>query len=150
MVITKRMLESSHENTRSAAEAARWLGVSYNTYKKWAKYYGLFEKHINQSGKGISRNRIKTKYNLEDILKGKYPNYPGKLLKKRLIDNGYLKEECSICGWNEERLTDNNICLALDYKDGDSENKKYSNLRLACPNCYYTNVGEFLNSKKFC
>ena len=55
MVITKRMLESSHENTRSAAEASRWLGVSYNTYKKWAKYYGLFEEHKNQSGIGIKK-----------------------------------------------------------------------------------------------
>ncbi len=149
-VLTQRMIESSQENTKSAAEAARWLGVSYNTYKKWAIYYNLFENHINQSGKGISRSRINTKYNLDDILKGNHPEYSTKLLKKRLIDNGYFKEECSICGWNEERITDNKICLSLDYIDGDEKNKKYDNLRLVCPNCHFTNVGDFLNSKKFC
>ena len=150
LVITKRLLESSHENTKSAAEAARWLGVSFNTYKKWAKYYGVFDKHINQSGKGIKRSRVDTKYNLDDVLNGKYPDYPTRIYKKRLIDNSYIKEECSVCGWNEERLTDNKICLSLDYIDGDEKNKEYSNLRLLCPNCYFTNVGEFLNSKKFC
>ena len=43
--ITKNMIESAIEATRSNAEAARWLGVSYNTYKKWAKYYDIFDQH---------------------------------------------------------------------------------------------------------
>ena len=41
--MTKNMIESAIEATRSNAEAARWLGVSYNTYKKLSKYYGIFE-----------------------------------------------------------------------------------------------------------
>ena len=52
-VITKNMLLRAQENTVSAAEASRWLEVSYNTYKKWAKYYGVFEQHKNQEGVGI-------------------------------------------------------------------------------------------------
>ena len=53
--MTKNIIESAIESTRSNAEAARWLGVSYNTYKKWSKYYGLFEKNLNQSGKGVMK-----------------------------------------------------------------------------------------------
>ena len=53
LVITKRMVEDAIDNTISNAEAARWIGVSYNTYKKWANYYGLFESHKNQNGIGI-------------------------------------------------------------------------------------------------
>jgi len=67
-----------------------------------------------------------------------------------LIDEGYFEEECSICKWNEARITDNKICLTLDFIDGDSENKQIDNIRLLCPNCYFTNVGNFVNSKLYC
>ncbi len=150
MVLTKRMIEDAVQNTKSNAEAARWLDVSYNTYKKWAKYYNLFDNHLNQTGKGINKVRKVTKYELKDILENKYTNYSPSLLKKRLIDEGYLQEECSICHWNEERITDNSICLSLDFLDGDSNNYSFTNLRLLCPNCYFTNVGNFKNSKSFC
>ena len=43
-VLTKNMIEESQKNTKSAAEAARWLTVCYNTYRKWAKFYDIFEK----------------------------------------------------------------------------------------------------------
>ena len=73
-----------------------------------------------------------------------------KILKRRLVGDGVLKEECSICGWNESRITDDKICLHLDYIDGNIKNKNYDNLRLTCSNCYYTNVGNFKSSKIFC
>tara|TARA_B100000214_G_C23689622_1_gene500224 strand:+ start:43 stop:531 length:489 start_codon:yes stop_codon:yes gene_type:complete len=148
--ITKRMVESAIESTRSNAEAARWLGISYNTYKKWSKYYGLFEKNLNQSGKGVPKKPSNYKVDLKEIFEGHHPDYPCGVLKKRLINEGLLQEECSICGWNEERITDNKICLNIDYIDGDKKNKDYNNLRLVCSNCYFTNVGEFKNSKIFC
>ena len=46
-VLTKNMIEESQKHTKSNMAAARWLGVTYNTYKKWAKYYNLFEQHLN-------------------------------------------------------------------------------------------------------
>ena len=36
LVLTKNMIMESQSNTKSAMAAARWLGVSYNTYKKWS------------------------------------------------------------------------------------------------------------------
>ena len=52
-------------------EAARWLGVSYNTYKKWAQYYGVFENHKNQKGEGIKKGWGSYKVSMMDILEGK-------------------------------------------------------------------------------
>ena len=61
-----------------------------------------------------------------------------------------MQEECSICGWNEERITDSNVCLNLDFVDGDSNNKSLENMRLLCPNCYLSFNGNFPKSKMFC
>ena len=43
------MIEDAQSQTKSNMAAARWLGVSYLTYRKYAKMYGLFEKHLNPS-----------------------------------------------------------------------------------------------------
>ena len=150
-VITKNMILTAQDNTKSNMEAARWLEVSYNTYKKWAKYYGVFEQHLNQSGRGVKKGWAAPKIKMEDIFDGKAkPNYSLSTLKKRLVDEGYFQEECSVCGWNESRITDEKICLTLDFVDSDSMNKSYDNMRLLCSNCYFTNVGNFKNSKMFC
>ena len=149
-VLTKNMILDSQSNSKSAAEAARWLGVSYNTYKKWASYYNIFDKHKNQSGVGISKKSTNFKVELDDIFNGKHPDYSSRIFKKRLINEGLIEEQCNLCNWNESRLTDNKICLHLDYINGDSKDKSYDNLRLLCSNCYFTNVGNFKNSKSFC
>ena len=51
--LLKAEIELAMQNTKSNKEAARFLGVSYNTYKKYAKMYkdddtqkSLFEKHL--------------------------------------------------------------------------------------------------------
>ena len=148
--MTKNMIESAIEATRSNAEAARWLGVSYNTYKKWSKYYGIFEKNLNQSGKGVPKKPSNFKIELNDIFDGQHSDYPDSIFKKRLISEGLLEKECDLCKWNESRITDDKTCLSLDYIDGNKTNKGYDNLRLLCPNCYFTNVGNFKSSKIFC
>ena len=151
-VITKRTIETAIKNTRSQSEAARWIGVSYNTYKKYAKEYELWEKHKNQAGVGIRKGWNSFKIPIDDIFSGKYQStyYTKSRFKKRLIEEGYFREECSLCGWNEARITDELVCLNLDYADGDPNNKNLENLRLLCSNCYFTNNGFFHSSKNFC
>ena len=151
-VITKRMIESAIENTKSNSEASRWLGISYNTYKKYSKIYDLYDKHKNQAGKGIKKGFGSYKISLDDIFSGKYKStyYTKSRFKKRLISEGYFYEECTICGWNESKVTDGKICLNLDYADGNHNNKSFENLRLLCPNCYLSNNGFFHKSKNFC
>ena len=149
-VLTKGMIEESQKHSKSNMEAARWLKVSYNTYKKWAKYYNLFDQHLNQSGFGVKKGWATYKINLEDIFNGtRKCNYTLPMLKKRMVLDGYAKEECYSCHWNEGRITDGKIPLTIDFIDGDSENKSLENMRLLCPNCYFVHNGFFHNSKKF-
>ena len=92
-------------NTKSAAAAARFLNVSYESFRKYAKQYidsesgkSLFDLHKNASGKGIKKAptlRMNGKYGLNDILEGKHPNYNHKKLKDRLLRSGLFEEKCS-------------------------------------------------------
>ena len=151
LVITKHIIENAIENTSSQAAAARWVGVTYITYKKWAKYYGLFDQYKNQSGKGIKKGWGSYKIPLEDICTGKRENpYPLSILKKRLIEEGYMQEECAICSWAEHNIVTDIICLTIDFMDGDGHNVLFDNIRLLCPSCYYSNNGWFPKSKLFC
>ena len=121
-VLTKRRILEAQKSTKSAMAAARWLSVSYNTYKKWAKYYNIFDQHKNQSGVGIKKGWATYKVPLDDIMSGKRKppqRYSGKVLKKRLVEDGYFHNECSNCGYNEVNLATGKVCLNIDFKDGD-------------------------------
>ena len=129
-------IKDAQKKARSAMEAARLLGVSYNTYKKYARKYGIFEDLKNPDGTGIRKgyNIKRGKYSLDDIIAGKYPDYPVWKLKSRLLLNGYMLEKCNCCGFEEKRVTDGKVPLVLDFKDGNRKNHKYDNLRMLCFN----------------
>ena len=152
-VITKGMIEEAQKNTRSAMEAARWLGTSYNTYKKYAKTYGIFEQHLNKEGFGIKKGFGKYRIPVDDVILGKRQppkRWSHKVIKKRLIEDGYFNEECSNCAYSEENIQTGKVCLGIDFKDGNHKNFKIDNLRLLCPNCYLSYNGRFPGSKTFC
>ena len=151
LVLTKNMIVNAQENTQSARQASKWLGVTYNTYKKWAKYYNVFEQHKNQSGKGIRKGWASYKIKLEDIITGKRESkYSVGILKKRLIDEGYFQEECSHCGHNEINIGTGEVCLNIDFIDDNNKNLSLDNIRFLCPNCYLSFNGSFPKSKVFC
>ena len=150
IILTKNNILEAQKHTKSNSEAARWLGISYNTYKKWAKTYSVFDQHLNKAGFGIKKGWASPKIPMEDIFDGREVNYTQLQFKRRLIDEGYLNEECSICNWSEERITDGIICLMMDFEDGDSGNWSQDNIRLLCPNCYLSNNGWFYGSNRFC
>ena len=151
-ILTKKMIEDSQSQSKSATGAARWLEVSYNTYKKWAKYYGVFEQHKNPEGFGIKKGWATHKIPLERLFSGgPIPrNWSRAVIKKRLINEGYLEEECAQCGYNETNLNTDLICLAIDFIDGDTKNWSQDNIRLLCPNCHYSFNAFFNKSKVFC
>ena len=152
-VITKNMILRAQENTNSNMSASRWLEVSYNTYKKWAKYYGVFEQHLNQKGVGIKKGWATYKVPVDDIITGKRQpprRLSHKVFKKRLIEDGYFNDECSNCSYSEENIHTNKVCLSIDFQDGNHDNFKIDNLRLLCPNCYLSFNGRFPSSKTFC
>lgn len=141
--ILKAHIEEAQRNTNSNASAAKWLGVSYHTYKKYATFYGLFDSHLNQSGVGVDKGFSKNPRNtpLRDILAGKHPNYSMAKLKNRLIARKKLVEQCSCCGFNERRITDGRVPLILTFKDSDTTNFNLANLELLCYNCSFLTSG---------
>jgi 5-methylcytosine-specific restriction endonuclease McrA len=135
---------------RSASEAAKLLGVSYNTYKKYAKEYGIFEDLKNPTGIGIRKGSQSSQgyHSLDDIIAGKYPNYPVWKLKRRLLLSGYMEEKCCNCGFEERRITDHRVPLVLDFIDENKKNHKYDNLRMLCFNCSFLIRGNLTGPKK--
>ena len=138
------------KKARSAAEAARLLGVSYNTYKKYAREYKVFEDLKNPSGIGIRKGTQTSGgfHSLDDVLNGKYPNYPVWKLKKRLLLNSYMEEKCNNCGFCERRVTDHRVPLILDFLDGNRKNFTYDNLRMLCFNCSFLINGNLTGPRK--
>ena len=134
-------------------EAARWLGISYNTYKKYAKTYGIFEQHLNKEGFGIKKGFGKYRIPVDDVITGKRippKRWSHKVLKKRLIEDGYMQEECAVCGYNEVNLKTENVCLAIDFIDGNHQIFLIDNIRFLCSNFYLSFNGMFPSSKVFC
>jgi hypothetical protein len=139
-------IEEAQKTARSAKECARMLGVSYPTYKKYAKLYGIFENVKNPSGTGIQKHGsgrfINGKSLLERVLEGENPSFPNWKLKKMLVSSGYMPQCCANCGYEEERVTDGKIPLLLDYIDGNRRNHKWENLRMLCYNCWFQINGD--------
>jgi hypothetical protein len=137
-------IKDAQSKSRSAFEAARLLEVSYNTYKKYAKLYGIFEDLKNPYGIGIEKAKaIKNKkYNIDDIINGKHVHYPLHKFKNKLFLSGYVPKVCSSCGFSEERITDGKMPLLIDFLDGNLNNRKLDNIRPLCYNCFFLLVGD--------
>ena len=155
-ILTKEDILRAQKMTRSNMAAARYLHVSYNHYKKYAKMYkdqetgkSLFELHLNQAGKGIPKFAGEESP-LEDIIEGRVPSkyVDRKRLKERIISEGLLEEKCHHCGFREQRLVDARAPLILHFKDGDKINFQLSNLGLLCYNCYFLYVGDIFSGKE--
>ena len=143
-------IKGIQKKARSAAEAAKLLGVSYNTYKKYAKQYGIFEDLKNPFGLGIRKgtNTHSGFHPLDDVLAGKYPNYPIWKLKRRLLLNSYMEEKCNNCGFCERRVTDHRVPLVLDFLDANKKNHAYDNLSMLCFNCSFLINGNLTGPRK--
>lgn len=156
--LMKSDIERAMGMTKSNRAASRYLHCSYIHYKRYAKLYTdengvpLFDKHKNQSGKGISKflpNRGKEPA-LKDIIEGRVPidSYTPEKLKNRLIQESYLQECCAKCGFQERRVLDYKVPLILNFKDGNKKNWTLDNLELMCYNHYFLYVGNIFTDKQ--
>ena len=87
-------------------------------------------------------------YPIDQILEGKFPNYPTWKLRNRIFALNILPERCNSCGYDERRITDDTVPLLLDHIDGDECNHCIENLQMLCLNCYYQQVGNPFNRDK--
>ena len=122
----------------NATDCAKYLNVGYNCYKRWAKTYGLFK--VNPWGRGDKKRYWepnKGKYPLNQILEGKFPEYPIYRLKDLIIRSGTKKSRCENCKFEEHRITDNKMPLLISFKDGNEKNHKLENIEILCYNCMF-------------
>jgi hypothetical protein len=140
----------AQDQSNSAAEAARKLGVSYNTYKKYAKLYDIMERCKCKDMNGMTKvhNPYKGKYPLEELLMGMHPHYPPHKLKNKILGAKIKEEVCEVCGYREKRITDGKIPLVLAFRDGDRSNHVIENLEIICYNCYHNTHGNLFGVTK--
>ena len=149
--LSKEMIVAAQAKTKSNMAAARYLHVSYTHYKRYAQMYKVFEDHKNQSGKGIPKFLKGTSKEpaLLDIIEGRVSaaSFSPAKIKYRLIEEGYLLEECSMCGFKERRVLDYKMPLLLHFKDNNKSNYNSDNIELLCYNHYFLTVGEIFTDK---
>jgi len=159
--LTKEEILAAMAKTKSVRSAARYLNCSYQHLKKWMKLYdgdngkSLFEEHKNQSGKGIPKFLSHSPFGKKepailDIINGVVDpsNFNPQKIKYRLIEGGYLKEECYSCGFHERRVLDYKMPLILHFKNGNKQHYRLDNLEMLCYNCYYLSVGDLFTDKQ--
>ena len=153
---TKSQIETAMRYTKSVRAAAKYLGCSYQHLKPFMKALKvdendpnsptLFDIHKNQTGKGIPKylpNRRKEP-NVKRLFEEGigYESFTPTKIKTRGIAEGYLRDECYICGCNERRVTDYKTPTLLNFKDGNKSNYLIDNLQILCYNCYFLYVAD--------
>ena len=141
MTMSKYNIELAIKSTQSMGQAGQYMGVSRNTFKKYAKLHGLWKpikdfKGIRRTGNVGSQ----WKHDLKAILEGKNPNpFREDTLLTKGIREGYIPCTCSNCSQDfsfmdsQEKLPP----LILDFLDRNPMNTKLDNLRVLCFNCIY-------------
>ena len=158
--LTKEMILAAMNKTKSNRAAARYLNVSYQHYKKWAKLYesnkeeykSLFAQHLNQAGVGIPKflNGGGKEPPLLDIIEGRVDasSFSPEKIKYRLVTDGHLEEKCNSCGFQERRVLDYKMPLLLHFKDNNKKNYRKENIQFLCYNCYYSSIGDLFTNKQ--
>ena len=139
MTLSKHNIELAIKSTQSMGQAYRYMGVSRNTFKKYAKLHNLWKPTKNL--KGIRRTGnvgSQLRHDIKEILEGKNPNpYRESTLLTKAIHEGYIACQCSNCGADFTHINHREPPLILDFLDRNPMNTKVDNLRALCFNCVY-------------
>lgn len=129
---TKEILEPFVKKAHSLREMMKLMGYSqssgsmFTVLSKKIKEYEIDTLHFFRSNSYL---RVPTKKLLI-----KDCTYSRTHLKKRLLEEGFLSNDCSICGLSSEWYG-KHINMILDHVNGDSADNRLKNLRMVCPNC---------------
>lgn len=137
--VTQSLLVGVVERSTSAAQVFRVLdmdvnGGNYITFKSRLAEWNIDASHFLGSGHLRGSTSRKERPPLESVLTVN-SSYSRSKLKKRLVSEGVMEEQCAWCGigpsWNGKPLT-----LELDHINGVNDDNRLENLRLLCPNCH--------------
>ena len=137
--ITREQLLAAMKMTKSNMACARYIGISYMHYSRYAKSYidektgkTLFELQKNQSGKGIRK-----------FLGGKDPDL------KALMDGELYVKSYNLNRYKDRLIQeDYKAPLLVHFKDKNKQNWKVENIELLCYNCYFLYIGDVFNEKQ--
>lgn len=157
--LSEGVIRNAMKHTQSNFQAARYLNLTIETYRKYAKMYvdqdtgrTLYDLHKNNSGKGIKKLVWRQDMSIEKINQimesDSYRAINLQKLKNRLIYEGILKMHCYNCNHCEKRVVDYKQPLILNFIDGNKHNWKIENLRMLCYNCYFLYVGNLFSEKQ--
>jgi hypothetical protein len=151
--ITEREIRYAMANSVSNSDAARFLRITLDTYRKYARMFideatglDLYALH-KKLNPGKRREKIRSKWFkkgkelMDAVLRGEVKAPTTWQFKHFLLREGIVKEECQDCGFHEHRITDGSIPLQMIFLDGNRENGKRENWKLICYNCYYLQIG---------
>jgi len=149
-IMTPSKIKMAIKSTQSMGQAALYMGVSKNTFKKYAKQYDLWNPMTERVKSGELKNmkgirRIGNvgqmlKHDVKAILEGRNPNpFRENTLLEKAIREGYMKCQCNNCKSDfSHMIGEKEPPLILDFLDRDTQNTNVSNLRALCFNCIYS------------
>ena len=130
-------IKEALQHVDCASAVARYLGVSYKTYRKYALKYGLFKANPNGKGAAGKQHGVNVgKYPLDKILVGEIIHPKPWKLKQLLFRGGIKQKVCERCGWREAR-SDGVMPFVINFIDGDEKNQKLENMKMYCHNCTF-------------
>jgi hypothetical protein len=147
--LTEGIIREAMENSQSNKAAARYLNISYKSYKKYANKFidestgkTLFQLHLNEQGFRIKKSNEfpkKGKTVLETMLRRDQKVTDERLIRLRrmLTRTNKLKLMCSACGYDQKRTLDDRVPLVLHFVDEDKTNWEIENLEYYCYNCAF-------------
>ncbi|MGO9821002.1 MAG: HNH endonuclease [Solirubrobacteraceae bacterium] len=125
-------------------------GANHRTVQRWAVRWNVPTGHFDPN---VARRRSSKAraIALEQALV-ENSSYPRGALKERLLASGLKQRVCEMCGqdevWEGRRMS-----LVLDHINGISDDHRFKNLRIVCPNCaatLETHCGRNLPRERIC
>lgn len=111
-----------------------YTGSNYQTVKSAVMRLGMDMSHFK--GQGYLRGKTHDwtpKRSLQDVLVAG-SRVSRNNVKRRLLREGLLKNECSLCGQKGEWVG-KPLMMVLDHINGANDDYRLGNLRMLCPNC---------------
>ena len=139
-VVSFEQMSECISKSHSIADALRNLGMlprggNYFSFRNLAKKYNLELSFAKSYRKNIYVRKPDSskKLPIEEMLVENSTTSRSNL-KKRLLEEGLLKNRCSICNleniWNGKEMI-----LIMDHINGVPNDNRLQNLRMVCPNC---------------